>query len=99
MEEEKRIAAILPKGFRVEVMEATQEVGVEEGTILSVRGTGVHEADKFFGISVREMLLVLVEVERVRDILGGMVGARRLDEPARGIGFRLSVDEIAEIVH
>jgi nitrogen regulatory protein P-II 1 len=102
MEGYKLIAAILPKGSTGEVMEAARQAGAEGGTILLARGTGVHEAEKFFGMSVRserEMLLVLAEAEKVRDILGAVVEAGRLDEPARGIAFVLSVDEVTGIVH
>ncbi len=102
MEGYKLIAAILPKGSTGEVMEAARQAGAEGGTILLARGTGVHETEKFFGISVRserEMLLVLAEAEKVQDILGAVVEAGRLDEPARGIAFVLSVDEVTGIVH
>lgn len=102
MEGYKLIAAILPKGSTGEVMEAARQAGAEGGTILLARGTGVHEAEKFFGMSVRserEMLFVLAQTQKVRDILGAVVEAGRLDEPARGIAFVLSVDEVTGIVH
>ncbi len=49
--------------------------------------------------SERELLLVLVEPEKARDVLNAVVRAGRLDEPARGIAFVLSVDEVTGIVH
>ena len=102
MEGYKLIAAILPKGTTGEVMDAAKEAGAEGGTILLARGTGVNEANRFFGISVRserELLLILVEQERARTVLDAVVRAGRLDEPARGIAFVLSVDEVTGIVH
>jgi nitrogen regulatory protein P-II 1 len=102
MEGYKLIAAILPKGSTGEVMDAAKEAGAEGGTILLARGTGVNEADRFFGISVRserELLLILVEPERAQGVLDAVVRAGRLDEPARGIAFVLSVDEVTGIVH
>ncbi len=98
----KLIAAILPKGATGKVMDAARNAGAEGGTILLARGTGVHEARRFFGISLnteREMLLILVEERKVQEILGAVVNAGRLDEPARGIAFVLSVDEVTGIVH
>ncbi len=98
----KLIMAILPKGTAGEVMDAAREFGAEGGTILLARGTGVHEARRFFGISVsseRELLLVLVEPEKVKGVLDAVVEAGRLDEPAKGIAFVLSVDEVTGIVH
>ena len=102
MEGFKLIAAIVPKGSTGRIMDAAREAGAEGGTILLARGTGVHEARRFFGISVsseRELVLVLVDPERVRDVMDAIVSAGRLDEPARGIVFVLAVEEVQGIVH
>ena len=98
----KLIAAVVPKGAAGKVMEAARDAGAEGGTILLARGTGVHEARRFFGISMsteRELLLVLIDPGRARAVLDSMVGAGRLDEPGRGMAFVLSVDEVEGIVH
>jgi nitrogen regulatory protein P-II 1 len=98
----KLVAAILPKGTTGKVLDAAREAGAEGGTILLARGTGVHEARRFFGISVsteRELLLILVEGERARAVLEAVVASGRLDEPARGIAFVLAVEEVMGIVH
>jgi nitrogen regulatory protein P-II 1 len=98
----KLIAAILPKGATGKVMDAAREAGAEGGTILLARGTGIHEARHFFGLSVsseRELLLVLVEPGKAWEVLDAVVRAGRLDEPARGIAFVLAVEEVTGIVH
>lgn len=98
----KLIAAILPKGSTGSVLDAARDAGAEGGTILLARGTGVNEARKFFGISVsseKELLLILVEPEKSSGVLDAIVRAGRLDEPARGIAFVLSVDEVTGIAH
>jgi len=98
----KLIAAILPKGATGKVMDAAREAGAEGGTILLARGTGIHEARRFFGLSVsseRELLLVLGEPGKAREVLDAVVRAGRLDEPARGIAFVLAVEEVTGIVH
>jgi nitrogen regulatory protein P-II 1 len=98
----KLVAAIVPKGAAGKVVDAARAAGAEGGTILLARGTGVHEARRFFGISIsseRELVLILVEPERARALLDAVVEAGRLDEPARGIAFVLSVDEVKGIVH
>ncbi|MEW6636949.1 MAG: P-II family nitrogen regulator [Actinomycetota bacterium] len=96
------IAAIVPKGAAGKVMDAAREAGAEGGTILLARGTGVHEARRFFGITVsseRELVLILTEQEKRDAILDAVVRAGRLDEPARGIAFVLAVEEVTGIVH
>jgi nitrogen regulatory protein P-II 1 len=98
----KLIAAIVPKGAAGKVMDAAREAGAEGGTILLARGTGVHEARRFFGMSMsteRELLLILIDPERAQEVLDSMVRAGRLDEPSRGMAFVLSVDEVKGIVH
>lgn len=93
---------IVPKGAAGKVMDAAKEAGAEGGTVLMARGTGVHEARRFFGITVsseRELVLVLVEPGKAGGVLEAVVRAGRLDEPARGIAFVLSVDEVRGIVH
>ena len=102
MEGYKLIAAVLPKGSTGKVMDAAREAGAEGGTILLARGTGIHEAKRFFGISMsseRELLLILEEPGRVRQVLDAVVRAGRLDEPTRGVAFVLSVEEVKGIVH
>jgi nitrogen regulatory protein P-II 1 len=98
----KLVAAIIPKGSAGKVMDAAREAGAEGGTILLARGTGIHEARRFLGISVnseRELLLILVEPEKRQVVLDAVVRAGQLDKPARGIAFVLSVDEVQGIVH
>ena len=61
MEGFKLVAAILPTGSTCKVLDAAREAWAEGGTILLARGTGVHEARRFFGLSVsseREVLLI-----------------------------------------
>jgi nitrogen regulatory protein P-II 1 len=98
----KLIAAIVPKGSTGKVMDAAREAGAEGGTILLARGTGVHEARKFFGISVsteKELLLVLIEKGKLPGVLDAIVRAGKLDEPAHGIAFVLAVEDVVGIVH
>ena len=98
----KLIAAVVPKEAAGKVMDAVKESGAEGGTTLMARGTGVHEARRFFGMSMsteRELLLVLIDPESAQEVLDSMVRAGRLDEPGRGMAFVLSVDEDRGIVH
>lgn len=102
MGEYKLIAAILPKGRANKAMAAAREAGAEGGTILLARGTGVHEAKKFFGLTIsseRELLLVLEKPDKIQSVLDAVVSAGKLDEPAHGIAFVLSVDQVMGIVH
>ena len=57
------IVTIVNRGFADEVMNAARAAGAHGGTILWARGSGVHETEKFFGISIqpeKELVLILV---------------------------------------
>ena len=57
------IITIINRGFSEDVVDAAKSAGAQGGTVLHARGTGVHEAEKFFGISIqpeKEMVLTLV---------------------------------------
>ncbi len=99
----KLVAAIVPKGAAGKVMDAAREAGAEGGTIILARGTGVHDTrSRFLGISLsveREILLVLLEPQRMREVKDAIMRAGKLNEPGRGIAFVLSVDEVEGIVH
>ena len=90
MEGFKLVAAILPTGSTCKVLDAAREAWAEGGTILLARGTGVHEARRFFGLSVsseRELLLIWWNGKGAGGV--GRRGGRREARRARaGYNFR-----------
>ena len=46
------IVTIVNKGDSERVVEASRKSGAEGGTILSGRGTGIHERAKLFGLTI-----------------------------------------------
>ena len=60
------ILTIINRGYADLVMDAAKNAGASGGTIVHARGTGIHEAEKFFGIIVqpeKEIVLILTERE------------------------------------
>ena len=58
------ILTIINRGFADLVMDAAKAAGASGGTVVHARGTGVHEAEKFFGIIVqpeKELVLMLAK--------------------------------------
>lgn len=96
------IVSIVNKGFCDKIIEASRRSGAAGGTILSGRGTGVHEHAKLFSINIepeKEVVLTLVP-ERITDtVLEAIVQAGELDKPGKGIAFVLNVEKIAGINH
>ena len=66
------IVAIVNRGFSDLVMDAARAAGASGGTILHGRGTGVHEAEQFFGIAIqpeKEIVLILTRSDERRKTL------------------------------
>ena len=83
-------------------MDAARKAGASGGTILHGRGTGVHEAAQFFGVSIqpeKELVLILTRASERRAIMAAIAEGAHLDRQGQGLTFSLPVDEVAGIVH
>lgn len=90
------IVTIVNKGFAEEVVEATKLAGARGGTILTGRGTGIHENAKLFGIPIepeKEIVLTIISKDKTDIILESISKAVDIDKPHRGIAFVLEVDK------
>ncbi len=90
------IVTIVNRGFADDVVESARKAGAGGGTVLYARGTGAHEAQKFFGITIepeKEVVLTLVEAERKCEIMKAVCKGAGLTTPGRGMSFSLPVDD------
>jgi len=58
------ILSIVEKGRACEVVAASKKAGAEGGTIISARGSGIHDNKKIFGILLepeKELVLTLID--------------------------------------
>lgn len=91
------ILTIVEKGRAEAVIDAAVKAGSHGGSIINARGSGVHETASLFGFSVepeKELVLILAEDTRVRDIVAQISTDLRLDEPGNGIIF---VQDLARV--
>lgn len=91
------ILTIINRGFADLVMDAAKAAGASGGTVIHARGTGVHEAEKFFGIIVqpeKELVLILVDREKRNAIMTAICSHIELKEAGQGISFSLPVDHV-----
>lgn len=96
------IVTIVNRGFTDDVMDAARSQGAGGGTVLHARGSGIHEAEKFFGVSIqpeKEIVLVVVQRARKQAVMQAICTAAGLFTEGRGMSFSLPVDEVAGIVH
>lgn len=96
------IVSIVRRGWGSTVLEASVKAGARGGTVLTGRGTGIHEQEKIFGMSIepeKEIVLTLVAAQQVDAILDEIVRTAQLSVTGRGIAFVLPVDRVAGVAH
>ena len=96
------IVTIVKKGCCECIIEATREAGAEGATIIPARGTGIHETKKLLGIPIepeKEIILTIVLVEQTERVLEAIIKAGKLEKPATGIAFVISLEKVAGVVH
>lgn len=96
------IVSIVNKGFCGSVIDSSLEAGAEGGTIISGRGSGIHEKAKLFSFTIepeKEIVLTLVPSDRTEKVLEAIVTATKLNEPGNGIAFVLDVENVTGINH
>lgn len=94
------IVTIVPQGHASHVLQAAKAAGTRGGTIVRGRGSGVHEAGRFFGVVIepeKEVVLILIGRELTRKVVDAIVKDGRLNEPGRGIAFVLEVPHVEGI--
>lgn len=96
------IVSIVNKGFCEEIITAARKAGAAGGTILTGRGTGIHEHGKLFSFNIepeKEVVLILVPQKITDKILESIVKTGELDKPGKGIAFVLNVEKAHGINH
>ena len=94
------IATIINRGFSDDVMDAAREAGARGGTVVYAHGTGLHEGNGFFGLSIhpeKEISLIIADEEHRKEIMQAIVRHNGLSTEGAGITFSLPVTNIAGI--
>lgn len=93
----KLIIAFVKPSITDSVVDAMKEAGATGATIVPARGTGIHEAKSFFGLSIEdqtEIIVFLVEEHVVENLIQVIQKAGKFDEPGTGIAFVIPVEHI-----
>ncbi len=91
----KLIMAFVKPDITDKVVNAMKSEGATGATIIPGRGTGVHEAKTFFGLSIEDqtdILVFLVEEHVVEKLLKVIETAGDFDKPSTGIAFALPIE-------
>lgn len=98
----KCIVAIVERGKADKIVDAAKKSGASGATIFYGRGTGESEVKKFLKVNIeasKEVILILSEKDKLRDIMTAMVVAGKLKEPGMGIIFTLPIDNLIGLHH
>jgi nitrogen regulatory protein PII len=79
------------------IVDAAKAAGATGATIIPARGTGMHEAKTFFGLTLEDqtdIVLFLLEEHIVKAVLEAVKSAGEFDKPGTGIAFVLPVEEV-----
>ncbi len=79
------------------IVDAAKGAGATGATIVPARGTGIHEAKTFFGLSLEaqtDIILLLVEEHFVTRILDAIKKEGKFHKPGTGIAFVVPVDQV-----
>ncbi len=80
-----------------QVVDAAKQAGATGATIILARGTGMHEAKTFFGLTLEDqtdIIMFLVEEHIVQDILDAINAVGEFSKPGTGIAFVLPVEQV-----
>ncbi len=79
------------------IVDAAKKAGATGATIIPARGTGIHEAKTFFGLSLEaqtDIILLLVEEHLVPKILDAVKKAGEFHKPGTGIAFVIPIEQV-----
>ncbi|MDH3349483.1 MAG: P-II family nitrogen regulator [Desulfobulbaceae bacterium] len=79
------------------IVDAAKDAGATGATIIPARGTGIHEAKTFFGLTLEaqtDIIMLLVEEHLVTHILDTINEAGEFQKPGTGIAFVIPIENV-----
>lgn len=96
------IVTIVNSGDSEKVVAAAAKAGAEGGTILTGRGTGVNEQQKFMNFTIdpeKDVVLTLVPESYTDAVVDSIQHAIDLYAPGKGIAFLIDVEKVFGVNH
>ncbi len=93
----KMILASVKPALTDKIVDAAKDAGATGATIIPARGTGIHEAKTFFGLTLEaqtDIIMFLLAENMVDAILKVIGETGQFDKPGTGIAFVMPVDQV-----
>ena len=94
----KLVTAMVKTDVTDGIVDAAKAAGATGATIVPARGTGIHEAKTFFGLTLEartDLVLFLLEEHLVGTIIKAISEAGQFEKPGTGIVFVSPVEQVA----
>ena len=94
----KAIIATVKPDVTDRIVDAAKATGATGATITPSRGTGIHEAKTFFGLTLEaqtDLVIFLLEEHLVEAVMKAICEAGHFEKPGTGIAFVLPVEHVA----
>lgn len=98
----KCIVTIVERGKADKIVEHAKAAGASGATIIYGRGTGENEIKRFLNINIdssKEIILILTEVEKHKQITNAIVKAGKIKEAGTGIIFTIPITDLIGLHH
>lgn len=96
------IVTVIERGKADKIVEHAKMAGASGATILYGRGTGEHEIKRFLNITIdssKEIIIMLAEAEKYKQIKKAIIEAGRIKEAGTGIIFTVPVSDLTGLHH
>lgn len=93
----KVVLASVKPTYTDAVVDAGKEAGATGATIIPARGTGIHEAKTFFGLTLEsqtDIIMFLLGEHSVQPVLDAIRRAGEFNKPGTGIAFVMPVEQV-----
>ena len=102
METENEVIVIITnRGYVDKVMDAARRAGANGGTVVHARGTGIGQAEKFFGATIgaeKEMVFIVTKTLKRNEIMKAIKAEAGVNTDAQSILFSLPITDVAGLI-
>lgn len=96
--EQELLFVICEQGYSETVMDAARAAGAGGGTVIHARGTGMRQAEKFFGFTLsseKDLILIVTRTADKNAIMSGIMRNAGMETRAKSIVFSVPVTDTA----
>ncbi len=94
------ILTIVEIGLAQDVIDIAAKAGSTGATVINARGSGIHEHEKFFGMTIepeKEVVIIIALKHKVQAIVDAIRTSMDIDQPGKGIIFTMDVNRVTGI--